>query len=58
MPRFKANDFSGGIERGVDGIIAVLTTDAAEWHRKAKVRSDDPAVAISARCFRSAVWSC
>src|SRR5262245_64845368 len=32
-PRFKANDFSAGIERGVDGIIAVLTTDAAEWHR-------------------------
>ena len=28
-PRFKANDFSAGIERGVDGIIAVLTTDAA-----------------------------
>ena len=34
IPRFKANDFSGGIERGVDGIISVLTTDAAEWHRK------------------------
>ena len=47
-PRFKANDFSAGIERGVDGIIAVLTTDAAEWHRKAKVRSDDPMVAFGA----------
>src|SRR5580704_9167598 len=47
-PRFKANDFSAGIERGVDGIIAVLTTDAAEWHRKAKVRSDDPTVAFGA----------
>jgi uncharacterized protein len=40
IPRFKANDFSGGIERGVDGIISVLTTDAAEWHQKAKVRSE------------------
>jgi uncharacterized protein len=41
VPRFKANDFSGGVERGVDGIISVLTTDAAEWHRKANVRADD-----------------
>jgi uncharacterized protein len=46
-PRFKANDFSGGIERGVDGIISVLTTDAAEWHHKAKVRSDDPSAAFN-----------
>ena len=42
VPRFKANDFSGGIARGVDGIISVLTTDAAEWHRKVEVREDDP----------------
>ena len=41
VPRFKANDYSGGIERGVDAIISVLTTDAAEWHQKADVRSDD-----------------
>ena len=40
IPRFKANDYSGGIERGVDGIISVLTTDAAEWHRKVNVRSE------------------
>ena len=41
VPRFKANDFPGGIERGVDGIISVLTTDAAEWHAKARVRAED-----------------
>jgi uncharacterized protein len=41
VPRFKANDFPGGIERGVDGIISVLTTDADEWHAKVRVRSDD-----------------
>jgi uncharacterized protein len=41
VPRFKTNDFSGGVERGVDGIISVLTTDAAEWHRKADVRAND-----------------
>ena len=40
VARFKANDYSGGIERGVDGIISVLTTNAAEWHRKVNVRSE------------------
>ena len=34
MPRFKANDYSGGIERGVDGIISVLSGDTADWQRK------------------------
>ena len=29
-PRFKAGDFGGGISRGVDDIITVLTTDAQE----------------------------
>src|ERR1700690_4212214 len=47
VPRFKSNDFSGGIERGVDGIIAVLTTDAAEWRQKATVRADDPSSDVS-----------
>ena len=41
IPRFKSNDFSGGIERGVDGIISVLSGDTAEWQRKVGVRSDD-----------------
>ncbi len=41
VPRFKANDYSGGIQRGVEGIIAVLTTDASEWRQKADVRADD-----------------
>jgi uncharacterized protein len=41
VPRFKANDYSGGIERGVDGIINVLSTDAAQWHRKVNVRSEN-----------------
>jgi len=41
LPRFRVNDYSGGIERGVDGIISVLTSDASEWQKKAKVRSED-----------------
>jgi uncharacterized protein len=45
VPRFKTNDYSGGIERGVDGIISVLSGDSAEWQRKVDVRSDDPSQA-------------
>jgi uncharacterized protein len=41
VPHFKASDYAGGIDRGVDAIIAVLTTDASEWHAKARVRSED-----------------
>ena len=43
VPRFKANDYSGGIERGVDGIISVLSGDSAEWQRKVNVRTEQPA---------------
>ena len=31
VPRFRANDVPGGITRGVDDIISVLTGDAEEW---------------------------
>ncbi len=35
VPRFKAGDFSGGIKRGVEDIVQVLTGDAAEWQQRA-----------------------
>ena len=40
-PRFKANDFGGGIARGVDDIITVLTTDASEWQKRPALRVDN-----------------
>jgi uncharacterized protein len=40
-PRFKAGDFPGGINAGVDAVLGVLTGDAEEWQRRAKVRADD-----------------
>jgi uncharacterized protein len=40
-PRFKAGDFGGGISRGVDDIITVLTTDAAEWQQRPSLRLDN-----------------
>jgi uncharacterized protein len=39
-PRFKAGDFGGGISRGVDDIITVLTTDSSEWQPRLQVRAD------------------
>ncbi|MGO9048809.1 MAG: TPM domain-containing protein [Xanthobacteraceae bacterium] len=41
IPRFKTKDYSGGIERGVDGIISVLSGDSAEWQPKVNVRTED-----------------
>ena len=41
VPRFKAGDYSGGIERGVDGIISVLSGDTADWQPKVNVRKED-----------------
>ena len=39
-PRFKAGDSPGGIHRGVDDIITVLTTDASEWQKRPSLRVD------------------
>jgi uncharacterized protein len=38
IPRFKAGDFAGGIERGADAVIGALTTDEAEWQARARQR--------------------
>jgi len=41
-PQFKKKDFDGGITRGVDDVIAILTTDASEWQQKPDLRQDTP----------------
>jgi uncharacterized protein len=40
FPRFRANDHSGGIARGVDDIIAVLSGSADEYKQRAAQRRD------------------
>ena len=40
-PRFKAGDFGGGISRGVDDIITVLTTNSSEWQQRPSLRLDN-----------------
>ena len=43
LPRFKVADYAGGIKRGVEDIIQVLSGDAREWQDRAaqKVSSDN-----------------
>jgi uncharacterized protein len=42
LPRFRVNDFAGGIQRGVDDIIQVLTGDAADFQRRANEQTGAP----------------
>ena len=46
-PRFKAGDFNGGITRGVDDIIAVLTTDSADWQKRPEIRAESNATTLN-----------
>jgi uncharacterized protein len=41
-PKFRTGDFAGGVESGVDAILSILSKDADEWQRRAKVRDDQP----------------
>jgi uncharacterized protein len=50
-PRFKTGDFGGGLEAGVDAVLNILTGDAEEWQRRAKVRSNDHLTAMDYLVF-------
>jgi uncharacterized protein len=41
LPRFRANDFAGGINRGVDDIIQAVSVDTEEWKARARQRPDE-----------------
>jgi uncharacterized protein len=43
LPRLRAGDFAGGINRGVDDIIQAVTVDPEEWRARAKQRPDSQA---------------
>jgi uncharacterized protein len=33
-PKFKAGDYNAGVERGVDGVVEILSGDKSEWAKK------------------------
>lgn len=39
VPRFKTGDFAGGVERGVDDIVTVLSTDTSDWQARPEFRT-------------------
>jgi uncharacterized protein len=43
LPRFRTGDFTGGIERGVDDLVQLLSGDAEDFKRRAAERSGRPA---------------
>jgi len=55
VPRFRANDFAGGITRGVDDIISVLTGDAEEWKQRAAKRPDTVSTTTSTKS--DSIWT-
>jgi uncharacterized protein len=46
VPRFRANDLAGGVTRGADDIVAVLSGQAAEYKQRAARRPDASVPAI------------
>jgi uncharacterized protein len=53
-PRFRAGDFAGGITRGVDDTISVLSGDAEEWQARAARRPDTVSPTDSTR--NDSIW--
>jgi uncharacterized protein len=43
LPRFRANDFAGGVLRGVDDMIQAVSVDPEEWKARARNRPDKQA---------------
>ncbi len=53
LPRFKVDDYAGGIKRGVEDIIQVLSGDAQEWQDRA---AQQPAPNNAQPAPSGAVW--
>lgn len=56
FPRFRAGDFQGGIARGVDDIIQVVSGDAEEFKRRAAQRPDNVPQGIDAATIMMAIF--
>lgn len=47
LPRFRGNDFAGGISRGTDDILAVLSGEAEDYKQRAAKRPDKAPAELS-----------
>ncbi len=55
-PRLKSGDFADGIARGVDDIIAVLTTDSSEWQKRPSLHVDSAPLSVPSEWIGVAVF--
>ena len=53
LPRFRVNDYAGGISRGVDDIIQVLSGDSGDFKRRAAEQANSPARPID---YAQLIW--
>ena len=53
LPRFRANDFAGGVQRGVDDLIQVLSGDAEDFQKRAVARDRG---AASPQDLQGLIW--
>ncbi len=51
LPRFRAGDFPGGIERGVDDLVLLLSGNAEDFKRRAAEQQEQPSGTTSAASF-------
>jgi uncharacterized protein len=47
LPRFRSGDFAGGIRRGADDIVQVLTGDAEEYKERARAANAAPGLSTA-----------
>jgi uncharacterized protein len=51
LPRFRTGDFAGGIERGVDDLVLLLSGNAEDFKRRAAEQQDRPSGTDGAATF-------
>jgi uncharacterized protein len=51
LPKFRTGDFAGGIERGVDDLVLLLSGNAEDFKRRAAEQQDRPSGTSGAEAF-------
>jgi uncharacterized protein len=56
LPRFRAGDFAGGIERGVDDLVLLLSGNAEDFKRRAGEQQNRPSGTTGAASFAFVIF--